>query len=366
MSPSRRRNATTPAQAGWLAAQSVGELAELTATSASGERARTMLRAAAEGVARVCVLQEQCASADSPLLDELRTRVAQSSTTVFDEWARDAAEAFGDADAARVTHATLAAIIEGVRIIDDIQDREEDCLATRVGTGRALNAAVGALAYALECVAALPFDDDAWRAAAIAAGRGIRETAIGQELETQAIATAESYWNVVDRKTPPLVATALELGALSAGASPQHAAALTRLAVPLGRVLQIGDDCIDALEPTATDWRAPHLNLLMLYSLTGPRGEELAALLGNAGTAEGLREVQLFLLRDGALSYAMHARLALLDDIETIVLDLALPNPAPFLRLVERQRTETVALRTIGSAAPTAPADALPERVLPA
>jgi hypothetical protein len=358
----------TPAQAGWRAAQSVGALAEMTAAlPLPVERARAMVRAAAEGVARVCALQDHCTSAVPTLIDDMRTRVANAQTTVFDEWARDAAEAFGDAAAARATHETLAAIIDGIRIIDDIQDAEEVCLATRVGTGPALNVAMAAFAHALERVAALPFDEEAWRAAVITAGRGIRETAIGQELETQATASAESYWNVVDRKTPPLVATALELGALAAGASPQHAAALTRLAIPLGRVLQIGDDCIDALEATATDWRAPHLNLLMLYSLSGPHAAECNRLLRDAGTSEGLRELQMFLLRDGALSYAMHARLALLDEIESIVASLALPHPAPFLRLVERQRTETNALRSLTSAAARSPhADALPARALPA
>jgi hypothetical protein len=44
----------------------------------------------------------------------------------------------------------------------------------------------------------------------------------------------------------------------------------TRLAVPMVRILQIGDVCSDALAPRASDWRTPHRNLLMLYVLASP------------------------------------------------------------------------------------------------
>ena len=110
---------------------------------------------------------------------------------------------------------------------------------------------------------------------------------------------------------------------------------MTRLAIPLGRLLQISDDCTDALGEGAPDRRTPHLNLLMLYGLTGPRGAELAALL------EGdVRAAQILLLREGALAYAMHAELAMLDEVAAIVGTLDLPDPAPFLRFIEKGRAD--------------------------
>ena len=187
---------------------------------------------------------------------------------------------------------------------------------------------------------ALPLDDEAWRAAIAAIGRAVRETAIGQQLELVATADFEGFWKVVDRKTPPLVATALELGALAAGATLARAAALTRLAIPLGRLLQISDDCLDALGANATDWRAPHLNLLMLFSLSGPNAHELSALLH----PETLHEAQLWLVRDGALSYAIHAQTATLDALAATLDSLALPDPSPFVRTMARQREEAESL----------------------
>lgn len=295
------------AHAGWLAAIDLALIAE---------RAET--RSDLRGIAR-----EPWSRATIP-------------TSIFTDWARDAAEAFGEAEAAACTHAVLAAIIDAVRIIDDVQDEEPQCLATRVGVPRALSVAIAALEHALELTAALPVPETSWRAAASAVGRGIRETAIGQQLE----ATAESYWIRVDRKTPPLVATALELGALAAGAPPSRAAELTRLAIPLGRLLQIGDDCNDALGENASDWRAPHLNLLISYSLAGPRGEELRALVRR----DAIREAKVLLLEDGALAYAIHAQLVTIDALAAILRELELPHPEPFVRRIDEHRAETESL----------------------
>ncbi|MDP9191281.1 MAG: polyprenyl synthetase family protein [Acidobacteriota bacterium] len=364
-------NTDSPARAGWLAAGAVGCVAEsVAALPLSETQSRAILRAVAQSIGCIATMQEQnaprraergercaewiarIASGDDsiqppfanvempPLFAEMREKVARSSPSAFCEWARDAADAFGDAGAARKTFSTLAAVIEGIKIIDDIQDGESHCVAVDVGEGRALNLALGALALALELTSDLPFPEESWRAATASIGRGIRETAIGQDLETGATGDFAMFWEIVDRKTSPLVATAFEIGALAAGAAPAHAAALTQLAVPFGRLLQIGDDCNDALGPGATDWRTPRLNLLMLYALSGPRGGELDALLQRGHDAEALREAQHWLLRDGALAYAIHAQLTVIATATETMQRLAIPNPDPFLRSLEQSRAE--------------------------
>ena len=303
----------------WIPAIAIGGIAERVA---SLDHARGILHALARSLG----------SADA--------RVARRASSVFSDYARDAAEAFGDRDAADEVCIVLDALIDGIKILDDIQDEEPVCLAREIGEERALVAARAALAYALDLGVVLPFEGDAWRAAIASVGRAIRETAAGQQLELSATPDFESYWNVVDRKTPPLVATALELGALAAGATPAQAFALTRLAVPLGRLLQIADDCNDALGEAASDWRTPHLNLLMLFSLCGPNGAELRNLL----RAETMQEAQLWLLRDGALSYAIHAQKVTLNACVATLDSLALPDPSPFRRTMDRQREESEAL----------------------
>ena len=328
----------SPARAGWLAAGAIGCIAEgVAALPVSEAEARATLHAVAQEIAREAMAREQ----DAGLFASMRERVSQSSPSIFCDWVCDAAEAYGAAGAAQQTFTTLAALIEGIKIIDDIQDREPRCVAADIGDGRALNLALGALAMALELTAGLRLPDDgSWRAAATAIGRGVRETAIGQDLETAATGDFAMFWEIVDRKTSPLVATSFELGALIAGAGPARAAALTRLAVPYGRLLQIGDDCNDALGPDASDWRTPRLNLLMLYALSGPRGSELDALLQRGDDAESLRAAKVLLLRDGALAYAIHAQLTTIATAAETIQSLALPNPAPFLESLDRRRAE--------------------------
>lgn len=344
------RSEDSPARAGWLAVGAVGCIAEGVATLPVSEaEARATLRAVAQEITHGVIVRERAASGGLepdtniplPLFVSMREKVSRSSPSIFCDWVCDAAEAYGAAGAAQQTFATLAALIEGIKIIDDIQDREPRCVAADVGDGRALNLALGALAWALELTAdlALP-DDGSWRAAARTIGRGIRETAIGQDLETAATGDFAMFWEIVDRKTSPLVATSFELGALVAGAGPARAAALTRLAVPYGRILQIGDDCNDALGPDASDWRTPRLNLLMLYALSGPHGAELEALLQRGDDAEALRAAKVWLLRDGALAYAIHAQLTTIAAAAETIRSLDLPNPAPFHESLERRRAE--------------------------
>lgn len=298
-----------------------------------------MLRVAAEGIGRTAAL-----SLAPDLVASMRERVSVLAPSAFFDFAHDGAASFGDPEAAITIHATIAALLEAIKIIDDIHDEEAVCLATQIGTAAALNVAMAAYAWSLELTAALPFPESSWRTAANAVGRGIRETAIGQMLETTIDSGFEDFWNVVDKKTPPLVGTALELGALAAGASPAEAASLTRLAIPLGRLLQIGDDCHDALGPEASDWRSPANNLLLRFSLCGPQRQELAALLRNAIDPESLRASQILLLRDGALAYAMHAQQTTMRALAETIEALALPNPAPFLASLDRHQSETGAL----------------------
>jgi hypothetical protein len=327
------------AHKGWTAAIAIGRAAERVASlHASSDEARATLLAIADIVRY-----------DDEHIAAMRERVERRAPTVFFEFARDAASAFENPEAAEMMQVPLAALVEAIRIIDDIQDEEAHCLASEIGVDAALHVAMGALAWSLELTAALPLEGAAWREAAVSIGRAIRETATGQMLEASADETSDDYWHIVDSKTPPLVATALELGALAAGAEPARAAALTKLAFPLGRMLQIGDDCHDALGPDAADWRKPSRNLLMRYTLSGPRGGELTELLRDSADTRSLRAAQVLLLRDGALGYALHAQVVTLQTLAEELGALALPDPAPFLVSLERHRADVdQLLRTSG------------------
>ncbi|HJQ38440.1 MAG TPA: polyprenyl synthetase family protein [Thermoanaerobaculia bacterium] len=331
------------ARAGWRAARQLGSAAErIAALPSAEETARAALHAAASEVRLVAPSGD-----DAARFTAIREKIATTTSSVFSDWMHASAETFHDGAAAETMNGPMAALIEGIKIVDDIQDDEERCLAAEIGPARAFAIALGTLGFALELTSELPLKGTAWRAAATAIGRGLRETAIGQELESDDDAGFDAFWNMVDRKTGPLVATALELGSLAAGADPAAPAALTRLARPLGRILQIGDDCNDALGAHASDWRSPQRNLVLRYTLSGPNAGELTALLRDAANVEALHAAKRLLLRDGALAYAIHAQLVTVADLLEAVDALSLPNPAPFLHIVEQQRLECEGLLTL-------------------
>jgi geranylgeranyl pyrophosphate synthase len=230
----------------------------------------------------------------------------------------------------------LAHLIAAIRIMDDWQDGDEG-IYRQIGGGRTANLAVGLCGLALEKTAGLPLRGEAWRMATSAVGRGLALTLRGQDHDLTAPGDERGYWLVTDAKTPPLIETALTLGALLGGADPQTARAIAGLALNIGRLLQIGDDWEDAFStPPSADWRRPERNLLLLYAITA----------GDAGFRELARGVvdrqthraACKRLVPGAALYAAHALSVTLDALEAQIETLRLPNPEALQPTMARYR----------------------------
>jgi geranylgeranyl pyrophosphate synthase len=267
-----------------------------------------------------------------PLLDEIAPQIAKAASGTIASWARHACLAVGGTgEQAAPAIAILARLVATVRVLDDWQDGDPG-IHERIGGGRTANLAVGIAATALERAAELPLEGEAWQIAVRSIGRGLALTLRGQDLDLTAPLDEAGYWQVVDSKTPPLIETALTLGALLGGATVEQAGRLSALSGPLGRVLQIGDDIHDALDqPSSADWRRPERNLLLLYACTslGERFRSLAAADPAAARA---------LLVPGALAYAAHAVLATADEVERTVGRLRLAHPQALFEPVGRFR----------------------------
>ena len=267
-----------------------------------------------------------------PLLDEIAPQIAKAASGTIASWARHACLACGGtAEQAAPAVEILARLVAAIRILDDWQDGDPG-MHERIGGGRTANLAVGIAATALELAAELPLEGEAWQMAVRAVGRGLALTLRGQDLDLTAPLDERGYWQVTDAKTPPLIETALTLGALLGGAPVERAAATAELAGALGRLVQIGDDIHDALDqPPSADWRRPERNLLLLYASAtlGDRFRGLAA--RNPSAARDL-------LPPGALAYAAHAVLATADEVERRVATLQLARPGALLEPVRRFR----------------------------
>lgn len=98
----------------------------------------------------------------------------------------------------------------------------------------------------------------------------------------------EHYMKVIEEKTGVLIATAGYLGAMHAGASPDHVKALQGYGAAIGMVFQIVDDFIDIFSDSldsgktpGTDLREGVFTLPVLYALEedSPVGDELRSIL---------------------------------------------------------------------------------------
>jgi geranylgeranyl pyrophosphate synthase len=279
-----------------------------------------------------------------PLLEDMRPVLAKARAGAIAGWARSAAAAAGaPAEAAEPAVEILAQLIAG-RVLDDWQDGEEG-LHSRIGPARTANLVIGLVGSALALTAELPLEGGRWRAAAMSLARGIAVTVRGQDLDLTAPLSEAGYWQVCDAKTPPLISTALELGALLGGADPALAGALAEAGAPIGRALQVSDDVHDALAmPPSGDWARPERNLVLLYGVTAPGGEAFRRLASQSDDPDQHRAARACLLPD-ALLYATHAIGAMAARAEAIVGALPLAAPEPILNLIRSFRRVADELR---------------------
>lgn len=231
--------------------------------------------------------------------------------------------------------ASLHALHAAIHLVDDLIDGEErPC----VDLPPALRAN---LALALQCIAAEVLEEARAELRAplmLAAAAAGRETSRGQELDARGSADEDGYWRIVEAKTPPLFSAALRMGALSGGASPGAANALAAAGVPIGVMVQLGDDVSDvmgaALHP---DWQRPGDNLALRFALEAdhPERDRFRTLVAGAADPAARAEAQAILVRSGAFSFCVHHMRISADEARRAVLAAPLADHAPVLELVD-------------------------------
>jgi geranylgeranyl diphosphate synthase type I len=231
--------------------------------------------------------------------------------------------------------ASLHALHVAIHLVDDLIDGEERP-SVDLPPGLRANLALALQSIAIEVLDDAPADvRAALMGAAAAAGR---ETARGQELDARGAGDEEGYWRIVEAKTPPLFGAALRMGALLGGAPPGAAAALAAAGVPIGVLIQLGDDLGDVMsEVLHPDWQRPGDNLALRFALEAdhPDRDEFAALVARVGDPAAYARAREILVHSGAFSFCVHHMRVAAAEARRAVLAAPLADPGPVLELVD-------------------------------
>ncbi|MGV9778945.1 polyprenyl synthetase family protein [Streptosporangium sp. NPDC003464] len=217
---------------------------------------------------------------------------------------------FGDYETVSVLDAAVTVeLIHAASLYhDDVMDEaplRHSVPSAQVRWGNTIAILVGDHLFARAATVSLDLGEPARRAQAHAFERLVR----GQVREVAGPRPGEDavehYLDVVRDKSAALIALAVRLGGICAGADDRVVEALTEYGEALGVAFQLSDDLIDILSPPVssgkaqgTDLRAGLVTLPMLHALQEPGAVRLREILGSGPVADpALHAEALDLLR---------------------------------------------------------------------
>jgi geranylgeranyl pyrophosphate synthase len=225
-----------------------------------------------------------------------------------------------------------------IHLVDDMLDDDPAGDYHRLGTGIVANLALAFQAVGHRALANSTVPSEVRLQTQQLFTEMMLATSLGQHLDSEGAQSESDYWRIVESKTPPLFAAALEIGALLGGAAMDVATDLGQLGSCLGRLVQVSDDLSDALAtPARPDWSRPRFCLPILYGLTADHADrdELERLCRRVSDPGALAAAQKILLQSGAVSYCVFKLVETSDEIRRRVSEISLVDSGPIERLIE-------------------------------
>jgi geranylgeranyl pyrophosphate synthase len=263
-----------------------------------------------------------------------------------------AADAVGGVrDSALPAAAALACLQVSIILVDDMLDHDPRGVYRLRGHGPTANLANGLQAAAFRLLESADVDAETHAAAATSLAHAALGTAAGQYLDVQNLEGEEEYWAVVLAKSTPFYGSALQIGALLGGGSPNLSRRLYELGVLIGEIIQIEDDLEDSLQvPANADWTQGRNNLLILYARSAEHKDKqrFLDLLNEIENPEALREAQGILIRCGAVSYCAYLLVDRYKRARLILDSVELHNPQPLIEVMDEYADSLITILQSG------------------
>jgi geranylgeranyl pyrophosphate synthase len=268
-----------------------------------------------------------------------------------------ACQAVGGEEASALPAAAAISCLQlGLILIDDMLDSDPRGAYRELGHAAAANMAFAFQAAAFRALTDAPVEKARRDALCAVLAQMTLTVALGQYLDARNLDTEDEYWRVAETKSAPYFGSALQLGALLGGASPDAAKPLYDIGFLVGVGINIYDDMMDALAtPAKPDWGLGRNNLAILYALTAdhPERAELEALRAQVDDAQMLDAAQRILIRCGAISYCVYHIIQRHQAARQLLNSIPLPDPQPLRGLLADQSEPLVRLlESVGVAIP--------------
>lgn len=217
----------------------------------------------------------------------------------------------------------------GILLVDDMLDDDPRGEFHRLGMPMSANLACAFQAAALYAAGQCAADPVLKLAVLRSFNEMFLSTAYGQFLDVQAPMDESVYWRVARTKSSPFFGAALQVGALSGGATIKALEQLKNLGHLYGEIIQIYDDIHDAMEiPANPDWLQGRFPLPILFARTveHPERGDFLAMCQHISSNAALQEAQDILIRCGAISYCVDQILRRYQVAQNLLDELTLPS----------------------------------------
>jgi geranylgeranyl pyrophosphate synthase len=232
--------------------------------------------------------------------------------------------------ATQAVHAAGAnlCLLISIHLVDDLLDNDPKGLYHQLGSGTTANMSLAFQSIASKLIIISDLAIDAKFHAIDSLAQMMLSTSLAQQQDVTTTDHSEAaYWAITQRKTPPLISSALFTGALCGGADFSLAEHISQLGLLYGQMIQVSDDISDVFKDfVTTDWKMQGNNLAMIYCREADyeEKEEFNLLLKIIDEPGSLDRAQQLVIRSGALSYCMYHLFAinkkLRDEIDKLAI----------------------------------------------